>query len=405
MSGDADEQQAVDESFARSVIWGFESQGEADGAIIIDATDFLLSDAHRIGKWLGELEEGEYSVDSSRSAIYLPRTKAFPDNSEAEAIITYAGKPAGELLQTVVPDPHSITVHLHHSFIRLPDDEYEPVRFDPRSGLIGLRYESDGYLDYATPIGEPLATEFGRRHRLDKKDPLAQSGEAVEPIVYYVDRGAPEPVRRAVIDGASWWNKAFEAAGYVDAFQVGMLPEGVDPMDVRYNVIQWVHRSTRGWSYGSSILDPRTGEIMKGHVTLGSSRVRQDYMIAEGLLAPYDGGAKPDEMLEMSLARIRQLAAHEVGHTLGFAHNFAASTQDRASVMDYPYPLIEFDTYGNPDLRDAYASGIGAWDKRAVIYAYQDFPDIRDADAERERIMSETLAMGLRFVSDEDSYT
>jgi hypothetical protein len=403
LSDSADEHRAVDESFARSVIWGFESLGEADGAAIIDVTDFLLSDVHNIGTRLRELEEGEYSVDPSRSAIYLPKTKAFPDNSEAEAVITYAGTPTGQLVQTVVPDPYSVTVHLHHSFIRLPDENYEPVAFDPRSGLIGLRYSSDGFLDYATPIGEPLATEYGRRHRLEKKDPTAELSEAVEPIVYYLDRGAPEPVRQALIDGASWWNEAFKAAGYIDAFQVKMLPEGADPMDVRYNVIQWVHRSTRGWSYGSSILDPRTGEIMKGHVTLGSLRVRQDYMIAEGLLAPHDGAEKPDEMLKMSLARIRQLAAHEVGHTLGFAHNFAASTQGRASVMDYPFPLIEFDAYGNPDLENAYAVGMGEWDKRSVIYAYQDFPDIRDANTERERIMAETMEMGLRFVSDEDS--
>ncbi|MBT8079874.1 MAG: zinc-dependent metalloprotease [Gammaproteobacteria bacterium] len=403
LSDNPDEQNAVDESFARSVIWGFESKGELDGASIIDITDFALSDAHSVAARLSQLEEGEYSIDASRSAIYRPRTKAFPDNTEVEAIVTYSGKPAGELLPTVVPDPQSITVHLHHSFIRLPDDNYEPVRFDPRSGLIGLRYGSDGFFDYASAIDEPLASEFGRRHRLEKKDPSADRSEAVEPIVYYLDRGAPEPVRQALLEGASWWNEAFEAAGYIDAFQVRMLPEGADPMDVRYNVIQWVHRSTRGWSYGSSIVDPRTGEIMKGHVTLGSLRVRQDFMIAEGLLAPYTKDYVPEDMLEMSLARIRQLSAHEVGHTLGFAHNFAASTQGRASVMDYPFPLVRFDGGGDLDLDEAYATGMGEWDKRSVLYAYSDFPDVRDPHEERERIMAETIEMGLRFVSDADS--
>ena len=403
LSDNPDEQNAVDESFARSVVWGFESKGAQDDAILIDLTDFMLSDAHSVGVRLSQLEEGEFSVDASRSAIYRPRTKAFPDNSEAEAIVTYTGKPAGKLLPTVVPDPQRITVHLHHSFIRLPDDNYEPVRFDPRSGLIGLRYGSDGFFDYASAISEPLATEFGRRHRLAKKDPSAERSEAVEPIVYYLDRGAPEPVRQALLEGASWWNEAFEAAGYIDGFQVRMLPEGVDPMDVRYNVIQWVHRSTRGWSYGSSIVDPRTGEIMKGHVTLGSLRVRQDFMIAEGLLAPYTKDYVPEDMLEMSLARIRQLSAHEVGHTLGFAHNFAASTQGRASVMDYPFPLVTFDGGGDLDLDEAYATGMGEWDKRSVIYAYSDFPDIRDPHEERERVMAETIEMGLRFVSDADS--
>ncbi|MFQ5609064.1 MAG: zinc-dependent metalloprotease, partial [Woeseiaceae bacterium] len=281
-----------------------------------------------------------------------------------------------------------------------PDDGYEPMRHDPRAGVIGLGYDRAGYLDYATAIGDALDVNYGRRHRLEKKDPSAEVSEAVEPIVYYVDRGAPEPVRSALIDGAGWWNDAFEAAGYTDAFQVRLLPEGIDPMDVRYNVIQWVHRSTRGWSYGSSVLDPRTGEIIKGHVTLGSLRVRQDYMIAEGLLAPYVDESMPDDMIDMSLARIRQLSAHEVGHTLGFEHNFAASTQDRASVMDYPFPLIRFTEDGRLDLSDAYGVGIGDWDKRTVIYAYQDFPDRVDGNAQRREIMAATIAEGFAFVAD-----
>jgi len=206
-----------------------------------------------------------------------------------------------------------------------------------------------------------------------------------------------------LLEGARWWSQAFEAAGYRNAYRVELLPEGADPMDVRYNVIQWVHRSTRGWSYGSSVVDPRTGEILKGHVTLGSLRVRQDYLIAEGLLAPYEDATVPPEMLEMSLARIRQLAAHEVGHTLGFEHNFAASTQDRASVMDYPFPLIRINDDGSLDLTDAYDVGIGDWDKRTVLYAYQDFPDDVDKLAARRAIMDETIAMGFRYVADGDS--
>jgi hypothetical protein len=403
VSTNVDELRAVDESFARSVVWGFDVLGEIDGAIYVDATDFLLRDAHGIGAWIEEAGVGEYQADAARSAVYLPRTKAFPDNSEIEAVVTFAGKPAGKFLPTVAPDPTSITVHLHHSLIRLPDDGYQKVQYDPRAGLIGLAYGSNGFLDYATEIGAPLTVAYGRRHRLEKKDPTADISEAIEPIVYYVDRGAPEPVRTALLEGASWWNEAFESAGYKDAFRVELLPEGADPMDVRYNVIQWVHRSTRGWSYGSSVLDPRTGEIMKGHVTLGSLRVRQDYLIAEGLLAPYDTDTIPPEMLDMSLARIRQLSAHEVGHTLGIEHNFAASTQDRASVMDYPFPLIRFDAEGDLDLRDAYAVGMGDWDKRVILYGYQDFPDGVDADLERRRIVEETIASGLKYVSDEDS--
>jgi hypothetical protein len=363
VSDNVDEQRAVEESFARSVIWGFEDIDPADSRIVVDATSFFVRDAHGLAASLLRRGEGSYSVDAAGS----------------------------------------FTVHMHHSFIRLPDDDYEPMAYDPRSGIIGLGYGQDGYIDYATAIGDDLTVDLGRRHRLQKKDPTAALSEAVEPIVYYLDRGAPEPVRSALLDGARWWNQAFEAAGYKDAFQVRMMPEGADPMDVRYNIIQWIHRSTRGWSYGFPILDPRSGEILKGHVSLGSLRVRQDYLIAEGLLAPYDGEDIPTEMLEMSLARIRQLSAHEVGHTLGFEHNFAASAQDRSSVMDYPVPLIKVRDDNSFDLSGAYDDKIGAWDKRTVLYAYQDFPEGIDADKARRAIMDETIAAGFKYVAGGDS--
>jgi hypothetical protein len=402
-SDSADERRAIDESFARSVIWGFEDLDPSPNKTIIDATPFIVRDAHGVSGRLNRSGEGSYSVDMSRSAVFLPRTKGFPDNTEAEALVTLVGEPTGPYLSTVTPDASAVTVHIHHSFIRLPDDGYNKMAYDPRSGVIGMSYEGGGYADYATAIGDDITVDLGRRHRLIKKDPNAEMSEAVEPIVYYLDTGAPEPVRSALLDGARWWNQAFEAAGYIDAFQVKMLPDGADPMDVRYNVIQWVHRSTRGWSYGSSILDPRTGEILKGHVSLGSLRVRQDYLIAEGLLAPYDGDDVPAEMLEMSLARIRQLSAHEVGHTIGFEHNFAASTQGRASAMDYPVPLIKIRADDTLDLSEAYDDKIGDWDKRTVIYAYQDFPDGVDADAARQSIMNETIAAGFKYVSDADA--
>jgi hypothetical protein len=397
-SDNPDEQAAVDESFAKSVIWGFESLGERDGSVYINATDFMIRDAHRIAARLAAQNEGTYKPDASRSAIYMPMTKAFPDNSEVEAIVTFTGQPTGPWLRTVTPDAESFSVHLHHSFIRLPDDDYEPFAFESRSGFGGRDFQ-----DYATPVGDALVVSFGRRHRLSKKDPAAEISEAVEPIVYYVDRGAPEPIRTALLEGASWWNQAFEAAGYRDAFQVKLLPEGADPMDVRYNIIQWVHRSTRGWSYGGGITDPRTGEIMKGKVTLGSLRVRQDYLIAEGLLAPYGDEEKPDIPMEMALSRIRQLSAHEVGHTLGIQHNMAASTQGRASVMDYPHPLIRLDDDGNITLDEAYDAGIGEWDKRVITYGYQDFPEGIDPEAGRDQIMADTIDSGLVYVSDGDS--
>ena len=403
-SSDSDsERQAITESFARSVLWGFTDIDDGDDATIVDATAFFVRDVHGVAARLAQLGEGSFQTDDSRSVIYLPRTRAFPDNTEVEAIVTLVGEPTGQHLPSVMPDRNALTVHVHHSLIRLPNDDYEPLPYDPRSGVIGLRFDAGGYLDYATPIGDSLVRDLGRRHRLEKVDPTAAVSEAVEPIVYYLDRGAPEPVRAALLDGARWWAQAFEAAGYKNAYRVEMLPEGADPMDVRYNVIQWVHRSTRGWSYGGSIVDPRSGEILKGHVTLGSLRVRQDYLIAEGLLAPYEDATVPPEMLEMSLARIRQLSAHEVGHTLGFEHNFAASTQDRASVMDYPFPLIRITGNGDLDLSDAYDVGIGEWDRRTVLYAYQDFPDDVDADAARRQILDETIAMGFRYVADVDA--
>lgn len=407
---DEDEKAAVESSFAQSVIWGFEVIAENGNEILVDASSFFLRDSHGLSTRLSRAQQGNYTVDTSRSAIFMPRTKSFPDNTEIEALVTFTGNAqfnsqgqmASNTLSTVVPDITSVSVHLHHSFIRLPDDGYQKIRFDPRAGVIGTGW-GNGFQDYASAIGEPLKVIYGRRHRLEKADPTAQVSEAVEPIIYYLDRGAPEPVRSALMEGASWWNQAFEAAGYKDAFQVELLPEGADPMDVRYNIIQWVHRSTRGWSYGSSVVDPRTGEILKGHVTLGSLRVRQDYLIAEGLLAPYTGDEVPDDMLEMSLARIRQLSAHEVGHTLGFEHNFASSTQDLASVMDYPFPVIKFDDDGDLDLSEAYGVGIAPWDIRTVLYAYQDFPEGVDADAKRQEILAETIASGLRYVADSDS--
>ena len=308
-STNPDERLAVEEAFAQSVLWGFEISTENKNAVLVDATRFFLQDAHGIKKRLQQRKQGTYRLDESRSAIYLPRTKNFPKNTEFEATVTFVGEAKGEWVRSVVPTPDVVTVRMHHSFVELLDDGYEPRRYDPRSGFI-----STSYFDYATPIDQPIVKRFIIRHRLKKKDPSAAVSEAVEPIIYYLDRGAPEPVKSALMEGASWWNQAFEAAGYRNAFQVKELPADADPMDVRYNLIQWVHRSTRGWSYGGSVTDPRTGEIIKGKVTLGSLRVRQDFLIAQGLVAAYKNGDIPDpRLLEMALARLRQLSAHEGG--------------------------------------------------------------------------------------------
>ena len=400
-SEDAQERRAVAEAFAESIIWGFAVVESSPDSLVIDLTDFALSDATGIADLLAARGEGSFKIDESRSAIYTPKTKSFPDNTEIDATLTFVGKSKGRILGTVAPNADAVTVHGHHSFIRLPDDGYQPLPYDARAGYIHSG-EATLVYDYASPIDAPIKSAFARRHRLEKVNPTAEMSEAVEPIVYWVDSGAPEPVKSALIEGALWWNQAFEAAGYKDAFQVKVLPADADPMDIRYNVIQWVHRSTRGWSYGSSIRDPRTEEILKGHVTLGSLRVRQDYLIAEGLIAPYDeNGDSVGQLSEFALARIRQLSAHEVGHTLGIAHNFSASADGRASVMDYPHPLVTLNDEGNVVLSDAYDVGIGDWDKRAVIWGYQDFPDeVSDAEG-RAEIIAETLASGLSFVADE----
>ena len=408
------ERQSIREAFARSVLWGFEAAAASEGRVLVELSDFLLRDAPNLAV---RLRPGTWKLDRSRSSIYMPMTMNFPLNTELEAELTFTlqGGPGGgafpfptgggfrrdtfEAVRDVAAARDAASIRLHHTFTALPDDGYEPRLSDPRAGYIETTYQ-----DYSAPLGEPMTQRFINRHRLEKKDPSAAVSEAVEPIVYYLDDGTPEPVRTALLDGARWWNQAFEAAGYRDAFQVRILPEGVSRHDIRYNVINWVHRSTRGWSTGGSVTDPRTGEIIKGVVTLGSLRIRQDYLIAEGLLAPYETGDEvPEELEEWALARIRQLSAHEVGHTIGLSHNYYDSSSGRTSVMDYPHPLISLDESGEFVFDEVYENEIGEWDKVAIAYGYQDFPDGVDETQALSRIIGSSWSDDVRFLTNQDT--
>ncbi|MVN20568.1 DUF5117 domain-containing protein [Mucilaginibacter sp. HMF7410] len=423
VNGNADEKKAVENAFAKSVVFGFSPVAVEGNKVLIDLTPFIIRDSQKIGDVLGTsggnpgaaisrsanrgitggAAGGGYRLDETRSAVFMDNTKNFPKNSEFEALLTFTGN-AGRgggfgRGGGIAADPSAVTVRMHQAFVELPDNNFKPRKFDPRSG-----FNQFSYYDFSAPMTEPLVKRFTARHRLEKKNPNAAVSEPVEPIVYYIDRGAPPLIKKALIEGGSWWDQAFEAAGYKNAFQVKELPEGADPMDIRYNVVNWVNRSgspERAFSYGSSYIDPRTGEIIKGVVTLGSDRHRQDYLIAEGLLQPYEDGKKVSPKLEqMALARIRQLSAHEIGHTLGLYHNFTSSTHGRASVMDYPFPRFTMKADGSIDVSDAYATGIGSWDKRAIMWGYSEFPKGTNENVELDKIMKETLAQGHIFIPD-----
>ncbi|WP_375582189.1 zinc-dependent metalloprotease [Cyclobacterium xiamenense] len=393
------EQRAVAESFASSVLWGFKILAREDHRILVDATDFFLQDAIGVANSIKRAGQGSYKTDPSRSAIYLSRTKSFPENTEVEASITFTGDQPGNYIREIVPDPKAIHLRIHHSFVRLPPEGFEIRTFDPRAGVNALTY-----FDYSSKVDQNLEKKIMRRHRLVKKNPGLAPSEVEKPVVYYIDPGTPEPIRSALMEGTSWWAEAFEAAGFINAFQVKLLPEDADPMDVRYHLVQWVHRSSRGWSYGGGVTDPRTGEIIKGKVTLGSLRVRQDYLIAQALAADFDTSLPEHQaLMDLALARMRQLAAHEVGHTLGLPHNYIASAKGRTSVMDYPHPTLTLSADGSIDLSNAYAEGIGSWDKVAIKMAYATLPENRNEQEVFDQWVREYRENGLDFLSDQDA--
>jgi len=404
-SADRDERAAVRESFSNSVLWSGDILASDNDKQLVDFSSFLLADRHGVAARLAGAKQGSYTIDLTRSAVLAADAKAFPDNVELEALLTFAGPGQGEFVRQVAADPASLSMRQRISMVRLPKLEgaagWQPRAYHPYSG----GFDSN-YVDFATPLSSSIDVHWQVRHKLEKTDPSAAVSTVKKPIVYYVDRGAPEPVRTALIEGASWWASAFDKAGFKDAYRVELLPEGVDAQDIRYNVISWVHRATRGWSYGNALADPRTGQILRGAVTLGSQRVRQDILIAEALLAPY-GKSTPEERQrmagQMALARLRQLSAHEVGHTLGFAHNFAASRMGNGSVMDYPHPILTLNPQGEVDLSNAYGAGVGPWDDYIVKYIYGDFGSGAQAQAALGELRAQARAAGMLYSSDQDA--
>ena len=423
------ERRAVEDSFARSILWGFEVQAESDGRVLVNATDFFVRDVNNAAR---SLRPGTYRLDRTRSTFYLPNTRNFPQNTEVDVTLTFVNEatPSGGggggptqgpqpigppptggggggfggglfsgTVASVTPTADSVTLREHVSFVQLPDANYVPRVEDPRSGFGGITY-----MDYSASVYEPIQKRFIRRHRLQKKDPAAAMSEPVEPIRYWVDPGAPPDVKKALIEGAMWWNQAFEAAGFRNALIVQELPADADPMDIRYNMINWVHRSTRGWSSGGSVTDPRTGEIIKATVTLGSLRDRQDYLIFEGLTSPYvTGTEQPTELYEAAFKRIRQLSAHEVGHTLGIGHAYYSSGKGWISVMDYPHPYVELRADGTIDISNSYPQHIGEFDKVAINYGYREFPKGADETAELRKIINDAWDADIRYLTNQDT--
>ena len=393
-SDNPDHARTVAEAFPPSTVAALPVVASEGGRILVDATEFVLTDWLNVGATLQQGEQGSYSVARDRSSVNAALTRGFPRNTEIDAWLTFAtGGQPGRIVSQIVPDGRAFTLRQHISLLPLPDASYSPRQLDPRVGFFGIVFK-----DYAQPIQGALEQRWIARHRLTRADPADPSSAITNPIVYYIDRGIPEPVRSATLEGARWWTDAFDKAGLTGAFRVELLPDGADPMDARYNVVQWENRNERGWSIGSAITDPRTGEIVKGMARLDSHRARTDYNLYAALM----GAAATPADTHFVLARVRQVTAHEIGHTLGLSHNYIASTYDRGSVMDYPPPRVRLSGRDSIDISEAYGIGPGAYDVWAIRWGYGIFPSGSERDSLRA-ITAEGLGKGYLFLSDADA--
>jgi hypothetical protein len=385
---------SVTEAFPPSTIAALPVVTSEGSRILVDATDFVLTDWLDVSGQLANANQGSYSVSRDRSSVNAALTRAFPRNSEIDAWLTFAsgGRP-GRIVSQIVPDGRAFTLRQHISLLPLPDDGYRPRELDPRVGFFGIEFK-----DYAQPIQRPLEQRWIVRHRLERVNPADPDSPIKNPLVYYIDPGIPEPVRSATIEGAKWWTQAFDAAGLKGGFRVELLPDGADPMDARYNVVQWENRNERGWSIGGAVADPRTGEVLKAMARLDSHRARTDYNLYAGLMGA-DAAAADTHFV---LARVRQVTSHEIGHTLGLAHNYIASTYERASVMDYPPPRVRLTPNGDIGIAEAYGVGPGAYDVWALRWGYGIFPAASERDS-LQALVTEGLKKGFLFLSDADA--